>query len=274
MFVWQKRASSDWLAANERALAEAAGPKLVIIASPVRKMVAAEVADITLSNLKQLQRQFGGKIAILPRHWLKRFEAQGLRRPIRLGRRLKIVDAPAHPRSLDRTLVIPAGAAFGTGDHATTAMSLRLLEQISRSWKADWSILDLGSGSGILVLAAKMFGAKHALGIDVDATAISTAKENARMNNISGTEFRLGDVRRLKATRQFEVVAANLFSELLIEILPRIARSLKRTGFAILSGILRSQESDVVQALRGTQLQKRIVRRRGKWVAILAQKQI
>jgi ribosomal protein L11 methyltransferase len=274
MFVWQKRASSIWLAANERALAEAAGPKLAIIASLLRKTVMAEVADVTLRNLKQLQRRFGGKIALLPRDWLKQFEEQGLRRPIRLGRRLKIVDAPAYPRSLDQTLVIPAAAAFGTGDHATTAMSLRLLEQVSRSWKAGWSMLDLGTGSGILVLAAKMFGAKHALGIDVDATAVSTAKENARMNNISGIEFRLGDARRLKATRQFEAVAANLFSELLIEILPRIARSLKRTGFAVLSGILRNQEGDVVQALRATCLQKRIVRRRGKWVAILAQKQI
>jgi ribosomal protein L11 methyltransferase len=274
MFVWQKRASSIWLAANEKALAEAAGPKLAIIASLLRKTVMAEVADVTLRNLKQLQRQFGGKIALLPHDWLKQFEEQGLRRPIRLGRRLKIVDAPAYPRSLDQTLVIPAAAAFGTGDHATTAMSLRLLEQVSRSWKAGWSMLDLGTGSGILVLAAKMFGAKHALGIDVDATAVSTAKENARMNNISGIEFRLGDARRLKATRQFEAVAANLFSELLIEILPRIARSLKRTGFAVLSGILRNQEGDVVQALRATCLQKRIVRRRGKWVAILAQKQI
>ena len=271
MFVWQKRASPAWLAANERALAEIAGEKLVIIASPLRKTAMAEVADDLRRNLERLHSQFGGEITILPRNWLKRFEK---RDPINLGRRLKIVGVKADARTVNQALVIPAGAAFGTGDHSTTAMSLRLLEQISRSWKAGWSMLDLGSGSGILALAAKMFGAKRVVGIDLDPIAIATAKENARMNKISNVEFRIGDARRLNAATEFEIVSANLFSELLIQILPRIARSLKRTGFAILSGILRNQEADIAHVLQGARLRTQIVRRHGKWIAILAQKQI
>jgi ribosomal protein L11 methyltransferase len=274
MFVWQKRASPAWLAANERALAEAAGEKLAIIASALRKRVMAEVADDSRRDLERLHSQFGGEITILSGDWLKTFAEPGVRDPISVGGRLKIVGANAERRNADQELIIPAGAAFGTGDHSTTAMSLRLLEQISRPWKAGWSMLDLGTGSGILALAAKMFGAERVVGIDLDSIAIATAKENARINKMSNVEFRLGDARRLNAATQFEIVAANLFSELLIQILPRIARSLKGTGFAVLSGILRNQEASFADALRGARLHKQIVRRRGKWIAILAQKQI
>jgi ribosomal protein L11 methyltransferase len=274
MFVWQKRASPAWLAANERGLAEAAGEKLAIIALSLRKTVMAEVADDSRRDLERLHSQFGGEITILPHDWLKTFAEPGGRDPISVGGRLKIVGANTEPRNTDQELIIPAGAAFGTGDHSTTAMSLRLLEQISRSWKAGWSMLDLGTGSGILALAAKMFGAKRVVGIDLDSIAIATAKENARMNKMSNIEFRIGDARRLNAATEFEIVSANLFSELLIQILPRIARSLKGTGFAVLSGILRNQEAGVADALGEARLHKQIVRRRGKWIAILAQKQI
>src|SRR5207244_8027136 len=83
-------------------------------------------------------------------------------------------------------LVIPASAAFGTGEHATTAMSLRLLERVTRKWKDGWSLGDLGTGSGILALAAKRFGAGRVVGIDIDPTAISMAESNARLNKVRG----------------------------------------------------------------------------------------
>ncbi len=139
-------------------------------------------------------------------------------------------------------LVIPAGAAFGTGNHATTAMSLRLLEEGSRKLKPGWSLVDLGTGSGILALAAKCFGAQRVIAMDNDAQAIATARENARMNRIDDVSFRIGDVRRWRSAHKVDIVTANLFSELLIEILPRLKRSLKHNGRMILSGVLRTQE--------------------------------
>jgi len=163
-------------------------------------------------------------------------------------------------------LIIPAEAAFGTGEHATTAMCLRLLEQVSRSWKHDWSIVDLGTGSGILALAAKLLGATRVIGIDNDPIAISTAKQNARLNKIESVKFRVGDVRRWKSQGQIDIVTANLFSELLIEIVPRI----KPVRRLILSGILRNQERDVSRALARNKIDILEVRRRGKWVAMLA----
>src|SRR5213079_3237252 len=111
---------------------------------------------------------------------------------------------------------------------------LRLLEKLTRRWKAGWSIIDLGTGSGILALAAKRFGATRVIGIDNDPIAISTAKENARLNQINDVQFRVGDVRCWKFQAKIDIFTANLFSELLIEILPR----LKRARWLILSGIL------------------------------------
>ena len=174
-------------------------------------------------------------------------------------------------------LVIPAGAAFGTGDHATTAMSLRFLEQLTRNWKPGWSMVDLGTGTGILASGAKCLGAMSALGIDVDPVAISTAKENARLNKIDKVQFHVADVRRWKFPRKsllrrsgsggrVDIVTANLFSELLIEILPK----LKRSRWLILSGILRDQERALVRALKHYKIDVVEVRRRGKWVAVLA----
>ena len=180
-------------------------------------------------------------------------------------------------------IVIPAGAAFGTGAHATTAMSLRLLERVMKSGR-DGSpsrpsnssdaaekrpchlVVDLGTGSGILALAAKLLGAKRVLGLDNDPMAISTAKGNARRNKIDNVTFRLTDVRRWKPSRKIDIVTANLFSESLIEILPR----LKRARWLILSGILREQERDLVRALKRNKINLLEVRRRGKWVAVFA----
>ena len=162
-------------------------------------------------------------------------------------------------------LVVPAGMAFGTGNHATTAMSLRLLEEVSRKLKPGWSIVDLGTGSGILALAAKRFGAGRVIGIDNDSHAIAAARENARMNRIDNINFKIGDVRRRKFPGRIDIVTANLFSELLIEILPK----LKAARRLILSGILRSQERDVLRALRANKIDIVEVRRRGKWIAIL-----
>jgi ribosomal protein L11 methyltransferase len=144
-------------------------------------------------------------------------------------------------------------------------MALRMLEELTRRWKRDWSIVDLGTGSGVLALAARRFGATRVVGIDNDPTAISTAKANARLNKIHDVEFRAGDVRRWKSSRKVDIVTANLFSELLIEILPK----LKAARWMILSGILQNQKRDVTRALRRHKIDIVRVRRRGKWVAIL-----
>jgi ribosomal protein L11 methyltransferase len=252
MYLWRRSATEKWLSDHETALRALAGDRLAIIERPGRKRLQLEVASKSRGQLQKFTEEFGGRIEKLPRDWLKR-SLRRKRQPLKVGNRL---------------LFIPAGAAFGTGEHATTAMSLQLLNKLMRDEKRGWSMVDLGTGSGILALAAKLLGAKRALGIDNDPIAISTAKQNARRNKIREVQFRLADVRRVRLPRKVDIVTANLFSELLVEILPK----LKQARRLILSGILREQERNVRRALTRNKIDILETRRRGKWVAMLARR--
>jgi ribosomal protein L11 methylase PrmA len=277
----------------------------VIVRRPGRKRLELEIVCRSRRHSSTVLEKFGGRIEALPRNWLKRF--RGDSKPLKIGKRLVIVrsmneaqncglrlvrrslgeggcvqrnshrgaraDALSKARSTARTikpalLVIPASAAFGAGEHATTAMSLRLLEQLTRCWNPGWSLADLGTGTGILSLTAKRFGAGRVIGIDNDPTAISMAKSNARLNKIRGVSFESGDVRRWNPARETDVITANLYSDLLIEILPEISGS----SWLILSGILRSQEGELFRALQRNHLDIISIKRRGKWTAFLARR--
>ncbi|PYM10303.1 MAG: hypothetical protein DMF15_02555 [Verrucomicrobia bacterium] len=296
MFVWRRRASTVWLAATEATLREVAGQRLAIISRPGRKNAIAEIVGSSRRDLEKIRSRFGGTIVKFPRDWLTTFSRGQTPKPIKIGKRLIIyrsVTSKNRIRNRNKTLLIPAGAAFGTGEHTTTAMSLRLLELTTRGWGAhaprrkffpegvargaqhstrgrvrspdkEWELLDLGTGSGILALAAARFEAKRVIAIDHDPIAISTAKENARRNKIENINFRVVDLRRWKCPRKIDIIAANLFSELLIEILPK----LKRARCLILSGILREQEAQLVCALKRNGIAIAQTRRRGKWIAI------
>jgi ribosomal protein L11 methyltransferase len=147
-------------------------------------------------------------------------------------------------------------------------MSLRFLEQVTRRWKRGWSHVDLGTGSGILALAAKRFGAGLVIGVDNDPAAISMAKSNARLNKIRGATFQLGDVHRWNPAQKTDVITANLYSDLLIEILPKLCGG----GWLVFSGILRSQKHEFVGALQRNHLDVVDIKRRGKWMAFLAKR--
>jgi ribosomal protein L11 methyltransferase len=270
MFVWRKRASVAWLAANETALHEVAGQRLAIISRPAHTAAIAEIAAGIRSDLEKIRTRFGGTIEKLPCDWVERFSRTQRIKPIKIGKRLTIYRAATNTNrstNKNKSLVIPAGTAFGTGEHTTTAMSLRLLEHTTRGSEAEWALLDLGTGSGILALAAARFGARNVIAIDHDPVAIATAKENARRNKIGNTDFQVADARRWKFPARIDIITANLFSELLIEIVPK----LKRAQWLILSGMLREEEAQLINALKRNGIAVAQTRRRGKWIAILAQ---
>ena len=272
MYLWRKIAGSRWLGAHENILQARSGGRLAIISKPGRKRRQLEIACTSRNDSRKLVEEFGGRTEKLPRNWLQRFARLYQSKPIKVGKRLVIVGKvdfqtpKAFVLNKPRLLVIPASAAFGTGEHATTAMSLRLLERLTREWKNCWSLADLGTGSGILALAAKRFGAGRFVGIDIDPKAISVAKANARLNKIDNVDFKLGDLRKWKSRAGRDVVAANLYSRLLIEILPK----LRRGHWLILSGVLRMHENKFFHALRRNKIEIVKVNRRGKWIAVLA----
>jgi ribosomal protein L11 methyltransferase len=274
MYIWRKRAGSRWRRSRLENLTERFGSGLALIERAGHKHDLVEIACPTRNEASQLVREFGGTVEKLPTDWLEHFAKQAEPKPLRIGSRLIIRSAPEsrrkHPQSPTRTVIIPAEAAFGTGEHATTAMCLRLLERSTRERPAGWAMLDAGSGTGILAIAGSCLGAARILALDNDPLACNVAARNARANGVRNVELRTVDVLKEKFTEKFDIIAANLFSEILITALPVWSRYLARRGCLILSGILRSQERAAVAALRRNSFFIEEVRRRGKWVALLA----
>ena len=273
MYLWRRTAEMHWVNAHEDLLQAHAHGQLVIVRRPERKRLELEIVCRSRSDSCALLKEFGGRIEALPRNWLKRI-ARADSKLIKIGKRLVVSSVGGTlvsrlSRHKGRShIIIPASLAFGTGEHATTAMSLRFLEQLTRCRNPGWSLVDLGTGSGILALAAKCFGAGRVTSIDNDPAAISAAKSNARLNKIRGATFQLGDVRRWNPAQKTDVITANLYSDLLIEILPK----LRGGGWLILSGILCSQQHELVHALQRNHLDIINIKHRGKWVAILARR--
>jgi len=281
MYLWRKLADPRWLSAHENSLQARSPGRLVITSRPGRKRLQLEIACTFRNVARKLTEEFGGRAEKWPRDWLKRFADLNKSKPLKIGKRLLISRTVSsrvkrETDKVERTirsglpevcqlLIIPASAAFGTGEHATTAMSLRLLERLTRQWEKGWSLADLGTGSGILALAAKRFGAGRVTGIDLDPRAISIAKANARLNKIDNVDFQLGDVRRWKSGARWDVIAANLYNELLISVVSKLNRS----NWLILSGVLYSQEDELLRVLQKNNMEIASVKRRGKWIALM-----
>jgi len=149
---------------------------------------------------------------------------------------------------------IEPGGAFGTGADETTRLSLELLERAltyRNSGKpkenGEIKVLDIGSGSGILAIGAVLLGAKSALGIDIDPTAVKTAKENAEINDVGmHITFICGNLTDY-VSETYDIVCANIIADVIITLLPDVPRILRPGGIIILSGILLDREYEVLK---------------------------
>jgi ribosomal protein L11 methyltransferase len=274
-FIWRKNASARWWRIHGENLAERFSCSLAVIERPGTERMTLEIFCERARVARGLVREFGGTIKRLKPNWLQDFASHVRAKPLRIGSRLLILRTPesetlARQATPARPIIIPAEAAFGTGDHATTAMCLRLLERITRGFLPGWRMLDAGTGSGILAIAGCCLGARRVRAIDHDPLACATAKRNARVNGVRRIEFSTGDILKQKLTGKFDIITANLFSDLLIGALPLWSRHLAPGGDLILSGILRTQEAAVLRALRRRHFTASEIRRRGKWIALSA----
>ena len=285
LFYWKKTVSlsraEDW---RERAAAIVPAERLALVTKAKGRTARLEAYLDTAEEAAALARRFGGRTGKTDaKEWLApAVAAPG--KPLSFGARLLItghVEAlaglrAAHPGR--QVLCIPAAMAFGTGEHATTAMCLRFLAEASTRLNAagGWRLLDLGSGSGVLALAARSFGAAQATGFDHDPHAVRTARENAVLNHITRVHFRQVDLlKEIWPQSQpggWPLVTANLFSELLITLLPKIGSALSAGGRLIASGVLASQTPEVETAFLEQGFRVITKRRRGRWVAYLTRK--
>ena len=187
-------------------------------------------------------------------------------RPIAIGR-LRIVPA-THAPSLDTIRLIDA-PAFGTGLHATTVLCLEAIESIVGG-EPDTSVLDVGTGSGVLALAALMLGVPRATAIDIDAAAVRVAAENATLNGFT-ERLTLAAGGPETLTGRWPLVVANVVAAPLIEMAATISRRVGHRGRLVLSGIPASVEPDVHRAYRHLGMRRVELTTRAGWVAIVMQ---
>src|ERR1700741_3133308 len=273
--AWRKICHEKWVDSWQERLLWLGSGRLVITQFNGSKRVRLEIYDVTSSEAAVLKKEFGGEIRNLNRSsadWVKSIVQK---KPIPIRGRLRIANLePEAGKTADGDVIfVPAGLAFGTGEHATTAGCLRLLCDIVPADQIGWSFLDAGPGTGILALAAAKLGADRIDAFDADAIAVRTAKQNARLNGLS-KKIRIWrkEVLKFQPESVYDVVAANLYSVLLRQALPRLVKAARKDGFLIFSGILRDQEADVKEWLREKKLDLQESRRRGKWTTILARK--
>ena len=223
---------------------------------------------------ESLKKDFGGKVARLSKEILTN-NAQQPRAAISIRGRLRIhSDAQSFQNDPkpDRAILLPAGMAFGTGDHATTASCLRLLCDISPTLPVKWTALDAGTGTGILAIAAEKLGAAAVEAFDFDPVCIRVSQENTEANHCKKVALSVADARRAGKFQKADVVLANLYSELLIASAPGLLKKLRPDGWFIFSGVLKTQIGEVCGVLENLGLAKPKVVTRGKWCAGIARK--
>lgn len=197
--------------------------------------------------------------------------------PLFLGETFVVVppwrDVPPEAKER-RVLRIDPGMAFGTGHHPSTALVVELLEK-ARVFGA--RVLDVGTGSGILTLAACALGAREVLAVDVDPLAVRVARENVEAAGVSAcVRVVQGDL--LTPAREvvetggalFDLVLANILLEPILRLLPQAPDVLAPEGMLILSGVLQSERDSLEAALAASGFAVRAVREREGWVGILA----
>ena len=198
-------------------------------------------------------------------------------KPLRVGRRLLIVPSWEHAAARVDDIVVnmDPGMAFGTGGHETTRLCLELLENIMDTMPImhSPSVLDVGTGSGILAMAAVKLGAQRVCAVDVDPQAIEVARENLAANDLLGqVECSTTPLGSLDGS--FDIILANILAEELVRLAPLLSERLAEGGNLVLSGILTEKERLVRDGFASQPLRHCRTLHQGEWVAIHYTKEV
>ena len=198
-------------------------------------------------------------------NWKKAFK------PLRLGSHMLVKPgwAECEIRPGDRVIEIDPGMAFGTGTHETTGMCVELVEKYV---SPGVSAIDVGTGTGILAIAAAHMGARDVLAIDIDRVAVRVAKENVRINGFENViRCQAGDLLE-NVDEVADVVIANIISDVIVMIAAPVKAHIREGGVFICSGISAERRQDVLDALDAAGYALLDVCDRGGWCAMAARK--
>jgi ribosomal protein L11 methyltransferase len=275
MFVWSKLSSSKWADAWEERFAGNPALNLVITSVPGSKTIRVEIYAEKKKEVTVIHREWGGSVRELKnRNWaalscepLPVIQVRGklVVCSARTVAQIRLAKSE-HP---DREIIaIPADMAFGTGHHATTATMLRMLADAAEPYKGKrWTMADLGCGSGILAIAAMKLGAAKVWGCDFDPKAVLVSKENGVRNDTPKIRFTEIDVLEWEPKEQWDIVAANIFSDILEAAFPQIVRAVKPGGMLMASGILKSQANVCLAVATANGICWERIVTKGKWVS-------
>lgn len=267
MYRWTRLSSQKWEDAWEERLQFLGPGRVAMVTWPESKALKIE-AFTDRRTAEALVGRFGGRATKVAAHiWAEKQSAP--RAPLAIRSRLWVFSDEASWKRSKKpgAMWIPAGMAFGTGEHATTATCLRLLCDAAKSLPEGWRAIDAGTGSGILAIAAEKLGASSVDALDFDPACVRIARENARNNGCRRVKVVRGDARELAPFLRADVILANLFSELLLASAPGFAKNLSRGGRLVFSGVLRKQADEVCAGLEAAGFEPPRIIARGKWCA-------
>jgi len=170
------------------------------------------------------------------------------------------------PKPEQLVITIDPKMSFGTGEHETTKLVLNLLDKYLDS---GMQVLDVGSGTGVLSIAASLLGAGHVVGIDNDEWCLENGLENVELNNVNGNvEIKLAEIYDVKE-KPFDLILANINKHILIDIADKIYQLTKDSGKVILSGLLVGDKTDIVElySSKGFSLVEEKIF--GEWIALV-----
>lgn len=187
-------------------------------------------------------------------------------------------EQPREEQPYTMLLHMDPGTAFGTGMHETTQLCIR---QLKKYVKPGMSLLDVGTGSGILGLVGCKLGIDHVLGTDLDPCAVSAVRENMQANHVPEGQFELiigniitdSQVQKQAGREPYDLVTANILADVLVPLSPVAVRYLKPGGLYITSGILDQKEEEVRQAVEQAGMKVIEITRQGEWVSLTAKKE-
>lgn len=172
------------------------------------------------------------------------------------------------PEENELVIELDPGRAFGTGSHPTTSLCLKIMEE---NIKPGNSVIDVGTGSGILMIAAEKLGSTDIYGTDIDELAVEATKENLELNKISSdtAEVYLGDLISVVKDKQFDVVVANILADVILLLLKDIFKVVKKDGLIIFSGIIEDKLPEIVKQVEEKGLEILEIKRDKEWRALL-----